>query len=81
MKDVIKMDRVVKFSAVASCARCLCTPRDKSADHQTVACRLQSADYAQKFWHHAIELGAVEAVRYKITYCQSWAFATFYPIC
>jgi hypothetical protein len=53
----VKMNSVFKSSAVASCACCLCTPWDRSADDQRVAYQWRSADYAQRVWIHAIELG------------------------
>jgi hypothetical protein len=34
-----------------------------------VVYRWQSADYVQRFWHHAIATRVAVAVRFKIVYC------------
>jgi hypothetical protein len=57
LKHAVKIDSMVKFSAVDSSACCPCTPRVSLVDHQRVAYRCRSADCHQRYWHHAIELG------------------------
>jgi uncharacterized membrane protein YoaT (DUF817 family) len=38
-------------------------------DHPMVVCRCRSADYVERFGHHAIDIRAAVAVRCKIVYC------------
>jgi hypothetical protein len=69
LKHAIKMDSVVKFSAVTNCACLPCTPGVNSADHQRVAIRCPSADYV---WTLRYRTWAVVAVRSVALKSQIW---------
>jgi hypothetical protein len=57
-----------------------------SADHQRAACRCGSADYVQRFWHHAVEIGrwwrsAVKSlICMKNNYFYSFRFSLIFDI-
>jgi hypothetical protein len=69
LKHAAKMGSMVEFSDVASCAVLPIHAEVRLADHHMVVYRCRSADYFQRFGHHAIDIRAAVAVRCKIAYC------------
>jgi hypothetical protein len=56
LKDAVKVDSVVKFSAVVSCAMRML--------------HYSEADYLKRFGHHAIDIQAAVVARCQMAYCQ-----------